>query len=211
MRSPTFSSASMRKSQKSRFSQRAGMPLKPNSSGLCQLTPKTYVNREELTPFREGMLKALRHVLADHATRLDQGAIDEGMLKALRRGWCFGSEQFREALLEKLKSPESPARANCGRAITKSHDEREAGRLVAIGLAQLGIEAEDLRRLPKGSAEKIALATVVKQRTSVTNAWLAERLNMGAATRVSWNCGHASARRDVKQLIKRIEISIRKN
>ena len=153
-----------------------------------------------------------RKVLEDRAAEeRGGGAIDEGMLKALRRGWCFGSEQFREALLEKLKSPESPARANCGRAITKSHDEREAGRLVAIGLAQLGIEAEDLRRLPKGSAEKIALATVVKQRTSVTNAWLAERLNMGAATRVSWNCGHASARRDVKQLIKRIEISIRKN
>ena len=139
------------------------------------------------------------------------GAIEEEMLKALRRGWCFGSEEFREALLEKLKNPESSARANHARAITKCHNEREAVRLLAIGLAQLGIHAEDLRDLPKGSAEKIALATLVKQRTSVTNSWLAERLNMGSATRVSWNCGHISGRRDVKQLIKQIEISIGKN
>jgi hypothetical protein len=133
------------------------------------------------------------------------------MLKALKRGWCFGSEEFREALLEKLISPESSARANNARAITKCHNELEAGRLLAIGLARLGIKAEDLRNLPKGSAKKIALATLVKQRTIVTNAWLAERLNMGAATRVSWNCGHASGRRDVKKFIKRIEISIAKN
>ena len=71
--------------------------------------------------------------------------------------------------------------------------------------------AEDLRDLPKGSAKKIALATLVKQRTSVTNAWLSERLNMGAATRVSWNCGHTSGRRDVKKFIKLIEISTGKN
>ena len=133
------------------------------------------------------------------------------MLKALRRGWCFGSEEFREALLEKLKNPESSARANHARAITKCHNEREAVRLLAIGLAQLGIHAEDLRDLPKGSAEKIALATLVKQRTSVTNAWLAERLNMAHPTRVSWNCGHTSGRRDVKKFIGQIEISIGKN
>ena len=139
------------------------------------------------------------------------GAIEEGMLNALRRGWCFGSEEFRQRLLEKMKSPESSVRANRGQAITKSHDEQEAGRLLATGLAQLGIGAEDLRKLPKGSAEKVALAAVIKQRTSVTNTWLAERLNMGAVTRVSRNCGHATGRADVKKLIERIEMSIGKD
>ncbi len=108
----------------------------------------------------------------------------------LRRGWYFGSEKFREALLEKMKSPESSVHANQARAITKYHDEREAERLLAIGLSQLGIHAEDLQKLPKGSAGKIAVATVIKQRTSVTNAWLAQHLNMGSVTRVSWNCRH---------------------
>ncbi len=30
--------------------------------------------------------------------------IDDGMLKSLRRGWCFGSEEFRQGLLEKFDS-----------------------------------------------------------------------------------------------------------
>jgi len=30
--------------------------------------------------------------------------IDEEMLKDLRRGWCFGSEEFRQGLLEKFES-----------------------------------------------------------------------------------------------------------
>jgi hypothetical protein len=61
------------------------------------------------------------------------------------RAWCFGSEEFREALLEKLKKPESLACANPARAITKCHDEREARRLLAIGLTQPGIKEDDLR------------------------------------------------------------------
>ena len=155
--------------------------------------------------------KSYRKVQEDRASEeRGGGAIDEGMLKALRRGWCFGSEGFRERLLEKLKSSESSAWANSESAITKSHDEQEAGRLVALGLAELGIKAEDLGKMPKGCAEKIALARVIKQRTSVTNAWLADRLKMGAATRVSWNCGHSSARQDVKHFIKG-EVSIGNN
>ena len=136
------------------------------------------------------------------------GAIEEGMLRALRRGWCFGSEEFRQKLLEKINSPESSVHANGGQAISKCHHEQEAERLLAIGLAHLGIGAEDLKKLPKGSAEKIALATVIKQRTIVTNAWLAKRLNMGAASRVSWNCGHASGRAEVTMLIEQVKASI---
>jgi len=30
--------------------------------------------------------------------------IDEEMLKDLRRGWCFGSEEFRRGLLEQFES-----------------------------------------------------------------------------------------------------------
>ena len=130
------------------------------------------------------------------------------MLRALRRGWCFGSEEFRQKLLEKINSPESSVHANGGQAISKCHHEQEAERLLAIGLAHLGIGAEDLKKLPKGSAEKIALATVIKQRTIVTNAWLAKRLNMGAASRVSWNCGHASGRAEVTMLIEQVKASI---
>ena len=80
-----------------------------------------------------------------------------------------------------------------------------------IGLKALGISAVDLPKQPKGSAEKIALASVARQRTSVTNAWLAERLSMGAATRVSQYCGEAAGRSDIQKFAKKIEMAIAEN
>jgi len=61
------------------------------------------------------------------------------------------------------------------------------------------------------SAEKIALAAVARQRASVTNAWLAERLSMGTATRVSRYCGEAGGRSDSQKLVKRIEMANEEN
>ena len=60
--------------------------------------------------------------------------------------------------------------ANREQAIAKSHDEQESESLLASGLAQLGIGAEELSRFPKGSAEKVALATAIKQCAGVTDA-----------------------------------------
>jgi len=97
-------------------------------------------------------------------------AIEEGMLKALRRGWCFSSEEFQEALVEKMGKKDGSVHTNNGSAIKRTHDEQEAERFIAIGLKALGISAVDLPKQPKGSAEKIALASVARQRTSVTNA-----------------------------------------
>ena len=138
-------------------------------------------------------------------------AIEEGMLKALRRGWCFGSEEFRAALVEKMGKKDGSVHTNNGSAIKRTHDEQEAQRLFVIGLKALGISEVDLPKHPAGSAEKIALASVARQRTSVTNAWLAERLSMGAATRVSRYCGEAAGRSGIQKLAKRIEMAIGEN
>jgi len=75
----------------------------------------------------------------------------------------------------------------------------------------LEISAADLPKQPKGSAEKIALASVARQRTSVTNAWLAERLSMGAASRVSRYCGEAAGRSAIQKLAKRIKMATGEN
>jgi hypothetical protein len=63
------------------------------------------------------------------------GVIDKEMLKALRRGWCFGSEEFRAALLDRLDGG-----AGKGDGMARMHDEREAERLVKEGLAALAQE-----------------------------------------------------------------------
>lgn len=152
---------------------------------------------------------AYREVMEKRAVEeRDGGAIEEGMLKALRRGWCFGSEVFREAILERLEVPVRQEQGNSRSGITGSHSEQEAKRLIGEGLKALGVDRKDLSTLPKGSAVKIAIASVVKQRTVVTNAWIAAELYMGAASRVSSYCAKQNMRTDVKKLVKKLTMSI---
>ena len=110
--------------------------------------------------------------------------------------------------MEKMSKKDGSVHTNNGSAIKRTHDEQEAERLIAIGLKALGISAVDLPKHPKGSAEKIALASGARRRTIVTNAWFAERLSMGAATRVSRYCGEAARRSDIQKFAKKIEMAI---
>jgi len=133
------------------------------------------------------------------------GSIEEGMLKALRRGWYFGSEEFRQRLLELSVVRGKPKPA--GGQIHRSHDEKEALRLIEGGLKGLRLNRQQLATLPKGDSRKIAIAFLVKKRTVMTNGWISEQLIMGSPSRVSRHCSQAEAREDVKSHIKRLQRS----
>ena len=135
------------------------------------------------------------------------GAIDKGMLKALRRGWCFGGEEFRQRVLEMVPS----AGRRSGGQIRNSHDEHEACRLIRVGLKAFGLASEDLVSLPKGDARKIAIASAIKRRTIMSNEWIAGQLRMGVASRVSRYCSEAGGRPEIGKLVSRIEMSICKD
>ena len=133
--------------------------------------------------------------------------IDEGMLKSIRRGWFLGSEEFRQELLEKFDSF-SPGASPSDKKIRR-HDEAEAERLIRTGMETLGIR--DLSGQAKGSSVKIALAAFVKNRTVVTNLWIARRLQMGHPSRVSRYCTEAGSRKDLQKLVKQLKKAISKN
>jgi putative transposase len=147
--------------------------------------------------------RGYREAMERYATSERKGGdtSDEGMLKALRRGWCFGSEEFRQRMLEmvggEVKKPV--------REIRVAHNEQEAESLIAVGLKAVGLCAEDLAKIPKGDPRKIAIATVVKQRTIVGNEWIARHLQMGAPGRVSRYCSEAGERPEVERLVRRIK------
>ena len=128
------------------------------------------------------------------------GATDQEMLKTLRRGWCFGSEGFRQRLLGLVAG----AARKPVREILAAHNEQEAERLIAAGLEAVGLSVEDLAKTAKGDPRKIAVATMVKRRTIVGNEWIAHRLHMGAAGRVSRYCSEAAGRREVARLMWKI-------
>ena len=54
-----------------------------------------------------------------------------------------------------------------------------------LDVVELPMEREKLAKLCKGDLRKVIVAVVVRERTPVTNRWLAERLAMGHTGAVS--------------------------
>jgi hypothetical protein len=61
--------------------------------------------------------------------------------------------------------------------------EEKAQRLVRGELDRRGLKEEDLTVLPKGDKKKVALARRLRQETTMSLKWIAQRLHMG-----SWTC-----------------------
>lgn len=121
--------------------------------------------------------------------RDEGGKLSAEAMKALRRGWYLGDDSFRDRLLNLIEKPVQALRSkgsHSGLALG-GHGEHEAERIVALGLAAWGLpEGRDLHEtIRKGDARKVALATVAKRYTSVSNLWLAQRLGMGHDRSVS--------------------------
>jgi REP element-mobilizing transposase RayT len=117
------------------------------------------------------------------------GMIDEDAMQAIRRGWYLGKETFKDRLLKLLDK--TTAKAPSGRSRTGSeirdHGEKEANRIVRQGMKALGAPSgiTALASLPKSDGRKIVLACLLRERTSVSNDWIASRLSMGHPGSVS--------------------------
>ncbi len=82
----------------------------------------------------------------------------------------------------------APARGSAASSsdeATREHGEAEAQRLVAAGLAALGLEEREMQRRPKNLPEKHALAWWLRQRTTVGRRWISEPLGMGEESGVT--------------------------
>ena len=68
---------------------------------------------------------------------------------------------------------------------SRAHGEREARRLLDQGLAAAGLKAQDLANIRGSDTRKVAIARVIRQRTTVRMNWIAEHLCMRSAGNVS--------------------------
>lgn len=141
-------------------------------------------------------------------------AEDEPTKKALvaqrlSRGWCVGTGEFKG----ELRRQAAERGAELDRFAGLDPDEARAERHEAWeeSLRRLARLAKvDLRNLPaKKSAEpKALLAAAMKRTTSVSNRWLAERLDMGASASASQFARrfvlHDDGARQVGALVKRL-------
>lgn len=96
--------------------------------------------------------------------------------KPLRRGWCWGSKEFREELLEQIGAMKGTQ--HHGEELRES-EEQKALRLIAEMLDKLGWTKKDLGRRPKGDKKKAKMAARLRGETTMTWQWIAEQLTMG--------------------------------
>ncbi|RYD82184.1 MAG: hypothetical protein EOP84_09810 [Verrucomicrobiaceae bacterium] len=76
--------------------------------------------------------------------------------------------------------------------VRREHGEEEARRLVKAGLKYFGLPASELSALAselsafkKGDERKLAIAAMIRRRTSMANAWLTATSELGHVSRVS--------------------------
>ena len=102
-----------------------------------------------------------------------------GEFKAIRRGWFFGSDTLKQELLAQVS--ERTGQWHYGEWVQASAAAR-AERIVVEELRKRKWNDQTLAARRKGDAGKVAVAERLRRETTVTLAWIAERLRMGTRT-----------------------------
>jgi hypothetical protein len=87
------------------------------------------------------------------ARRLEEA--DEEELKPLRRGWCLGSEQFRQEMLERM---DGKLGENHSGKLHRETPEQKANRMVSEELSRRGWTESDLAARRRSDPDKLAIA-----------------------------------------------------
>jgi len=101
---------------------------------------------------------------------------------AVRQGWYLGSEQFRQELLAQVN--ELADSAHVGPELRESA-QAKAEKILGDELGKLNWTANELQQRRKGHPEKVRIAARLRRETTMTLAWIAEHLFMGAPTHVA--------------------------
>ena len=92
------------------------------------------------------------------------------------QGWYLGNEEFRQELLAQVSVQASPR--HTGVEVEQSA-QAKAERILREELHALGWGAQELERFRKGDGRKVRIAARLRRETTMTLAWIAERLRMG--------------------------------
>ena len=97
------------------------------------------------------------------------------MYSSLRRGWLFGSQDFRERMLKLLEKGGTRLKKADGYNGDQlnDHGERRARALIEAGLSVFGMRLEDLKGRPKGDERKALLAALIRAETTMKLDWIA--------------------------------------
>lgn len=99
-------------------------------------------------------------------------------LKTVRRGWCFGSEQFKEQMLELIESRLGEHHSG---EIRRESAQSRAERIIAEELERLGWAERDLTTKWKNDPHKLALAARLRKETTLSLKQIAAPVALGTS------------------------------
>lgn len=141
-----------------------------------------------------------------------EGTLTDESLEELRRGWYLGDEAFRDRVLDGMASGlrSKRRRGSVAGPAARSHDEAEAERILRLAAAELELpeETADLEGWGLFRDEKALMAWLVRKLTSVSNAWVAERLAMGHPASVSRASGRVKREKQLGSRGAKLEKTI---
>ncbi len=108
---------------------------------------------------------------------------DEESLKALRRGWCLGSPEFKQKQLEEI---EGKVREHHFGQLRLETAQAKAERLIAEELARLAWRESDLVTRRKQDPGKLRIAIRLRKETTLSVKQIAERLHFGTPKSASF-------------------------
>ena len=103
---------------------------------------------------------------------------DPEALEPLRRGWCLGSEQFRDEMLAQMDGKLGEHHAGELRRETAA---AKAERIVAEELKRLGWKKSELGKRAKGDPAKLGLAARLRRETTLSIKDIAARAHLGTS------------------------------
>jgi len=109
---------------------------------------------------------------------------NEAALQPLRRGWCFGSEEFRQQMLERIEGQTGDHHSG---GLRRDNAESRAKRIIAEELRRLGWKEADLAKRRKNDPDKLALAARLRKETTLSLKWIAERVGLGTSKSANSN------------------------
>ena len=118
----------------------------------------------------------------EFAGRMEARRRAEGSGEYEPRGWCLGSEEFRQELLAQVSEMATPK--DGGEEVRQSALAK-AQRIAQEELDALGWAAPDLQGRRKSDPQKVRIAARLRRETTMTLEWIADRLCMGAVTHVA--------------------------
>ena len=113
---------------------------------------------------------------------------NQSLQSTLERGWYWGSELFRENVLDRFGEViegKITSRNEGMSQLTRDHGEKRAADILEAAKKHFGMTDEELRTTVRGDQRRAALASVLASKTTLDQKRIAELLKMKSAGNVS--------------------------